>query len=727
MSTRTSFKIPFGMKGICLSTLLILMTTGLNAGSLKLSFTEIAGSADLIFVGTVENLESRFNDQQNLIITEVLFSDIAIIHSTTESKQSRSSFITMQYVGGCVGDLCLDSSISPFFQPDHRYLLFISDDEKTYINPLIGGSQGLFEVVADVQSGEEYILTTGKKCIYGADKSSLKKSRSAVAYFRGGSPVFIEEPTGPFAKPPLPPPVPAHPLDSASLPSAELGREEQSLALHPFSLVDFTDYIKRVASETDMEERILRREGLGTFVSQQGGGSEGEKQYSPSFGPSTESAGEAAEASSLDSPQGGTIGYCGYHTLPFIMETVPSDWWSYDTIESARQSWNWFMAVYQKASSDGKYGHNSKNEFCGWVKDADMFRIYGVHWNGYVAWAHHWWRLGSPCGRLLESDILFNPAYDWTDNEESAWGNSNVILLRPLVMHELAHTWGMQRGEAGQWGYPETYDYDQLTVVHSYYHDVIEDGRGIHVADAYCFRRDYQSRTNIKDIVDVAVESYYADNGLHNATANKSSYYTGDQISINNITVENNSYDDVSDVRIRIYLSKDRTINTNDYKIGSYWHWETFDAESRSVFDISSTIPNDVPAGTYYIGIIITVNGYEQDDYTHNNRTSLFATVTIQIKSGNGNSGGSTSSKCFIATAAFGSPFHPYVKILRNFRDQCLLPFEPGRRLVDTYYRLSPPLARLVARNDALKAAVRGGLLPLAAVCHTLLSLGSGF
>ena len=42
-------------------------------------------------------------------------------------------------------------------------------------------------------------------------------------------------------------------------------------------------------------------------------------------------------------------------------------------------------------------------------------------------------------------------------------------------------------------------------------------------------------------------------------------------------------------------------------------------------------------------------------------------------------SGFKTADSCFIATAAYGSLFHPYVTILRDFRDQYLLSNLPGR------------------------------------------------
>jgi subtilisin family serine protease len=86
---------------------------------------------------------------------------------------------------------------------------------------------------------------------------------------------------------------------------------------------------------------------------------------------------------------------------------------------------------------------------------------------------------------------------------------------------------------------------------------------------------------------------------------------------------------------------------------------------------------------------------------------------------GDGSGGG-----CFIATAAYGSAFHPQVAALRRFRDQHLLTNAPGRALTALYYRLSPPLAVYIKDRPAMRAAVRVGLTPVvAAVEHPLPAL----
>jgi hypothetical protein len=66
---------------------------------------------------------------------------------------------------------------------------------------------------------------------------------------------------------------------------------------------------------------------------------------------------------------------------------------------------------------------------------------------------------------------------------------------------------------------------------------------------------------------------------------------------------------------------------------------------------------------------------------------------------------------CFIATAAYGTETAPQLKILRDFRDQVLLKNALGARFVDAYYKLSPPVAHFIAKNDFLRAVVRGVLV----------------
>jgi tetratricopeptide (TPR) repeat protein len=71
------------------------------------------------------------------------------------------------------------------------------------------------------------------------------------------------------------------------------------------------------------------------------------------------------------------------------------------------------------------------------------------------------------------------------------------------------------------------------------------------------------------------------------------------------------------------------------------------------------------------------------------------------------------ASACFIATAAYGTPFAGEIDVLRRWRDTSLQHSVAGRAFVATYYRLSPPIARYIEPRPTLRKCVRLLLAPL--------------
>ena len=74
---------------------------------------------------------------------------------------------------------------------------------------------------------------------------------------------------------------------------------------------------------------------------------------------------------------------------------------------------------------------------------------------------------------------------------------------------------------------------------------------------------------------------------------------------------------------------------------------------------------------------------------------------------------------CFIATAAYGTEFAPDVMILKSFRDGILLKSKFGKTIVEVYYSISPPVARVIEISEVLRKLTRNILVrPSAKVCR---------
>jgi ribosomal protein L7/L12/DNA-directed RNA polymerase subunit RPC12/RpoP len=64
-------------------------------------------------------------------------------------------------------------------------------------------------------------------------------------------------------------------------------------------------------------------------------------------------------------------------------------------------------------------------------------------------------------------------------------------------------------------------------------------------------------------------------------------------------------------------------------------------------------------------------------------------------------------SKCYIATAVYGSYEAPEVRVLRRFRDEVLTKSMAGRAFIRSYYAVSPPVARRLENAGRINRLVR--------------------
>ena len=76
--------------------------------------------------------------------------------------------------------------------------------------------------------------------------------------------------------------------------------------------------------------------------------------------------------------------------------------------------------------------------------------------------------------------------------------------------------------------------------------------------------------------------------------------------------------------------------------------------------------------------------------------------------------------RCFVATAAYGSPMASQVQELIKFRDNILKGLAYGRIAVLIYYKLSPRLACIIQNRPILRSLTRIVLIPFIAFAKTV-------
>lgn len=133
------------------------------------------------------------------------------------------------------------------------------------------------------------------------------------------------------------------------------------------------------------------------------------------------------------------------------------------------------------------------------------------------------------------------------------------------------------------------------------------------------------------------------------------------------------------------------------------------DQDSPATFRIlknneqSSAISLPATADEQYIVAMQYVNGIKQSLCIPGK-----AIRTLTMTEANGEAAGELQDvRCFIATAVYGSPQHPYTRAFRWGRDTFLMPSKAGQKLVRFYYEKSPQWASAIADSSLMKKLFR--------------------
>jgi len=132
-------------------------------------FDEIISKADIAFLGTVLDKQSTYTTQPRMIYTEVTFSLDRILFIRDRSVARLEDEIILTFAGGKTAEVSLQVSDVPEFEIDSQYVVLAISDGKKHISPVVGGSQGLFRVVADETTSILHPLTYSNRAISGVN------------------------------------------------------------------------------------------------------------------------------------------------------------------------------------------------------------------------------------------------------------------------------------------------------------------------------------------------------------------------------------------------------------------------------------------------------------------------------------------------------------------------------------------------------------------------------
>ena len=132
--------------------LALLTFTARATSVLPPGFEALVDRADLIFAGRVTSQRSEWRNfnGQKAMVTLVTFT----VERTHKGRAD--SVVTLQFLGGRVGEVTMDVAEMPQFKAGERVILFVEDDGNT-ASPVIGFFHGKFLLRKD-ESGRDFVL-----------------------------------------------------------------------------------------------------------------------------------------------------------------------------------------------------------------------------------------------------------------------------------------------------------------------------------------------------------------------------------------------------------------------------------------------------------------------------------------------------------------------------------------------------------------------------------------
>jgi len=549
-----------------------------------LPLEKMANQPKNIFVGTVRAIQpERLN--KTVVVSDVTFDVISMV--TGELPANRT--ITLRQLGGAVDGQSLDHNHAPEWRVGESYLVFQEDPALSGMVPTYGGETGYYRLIADL--GDPSVL-------YPVDVNDRPIGKVRNGYFHLERPA--REIVDGMARLSL-----AEPFMADGPISNDGGRSALATFAETTEVLDLDTVVELIQTTRGDEKTPLEDLPVGGTLGVNEGGLAGL-----------------------------TLCWCGWHDIFLVLEQVSSSWSCYDNNEWSMAQFNKYIDLIRYTGDDGTWAAgNNDDELTGFPSNADLLAAYGSTdflW-GSSTLAMCVGRSGSGCDEISEADIHVNSAFSWRYNFADGFNQgSNVYFYMPTMLHEMGHALALETGSCN-----EDYQFDRNTIMSASANWIVETGKGLHRRDAKALRLEYdddQGLANTIPLIDLGVESWYMDGSISNGSVSPNLVQPGDVIDMQNLVVENMSTIDLSNVKLRCYLSTNMTISESDWESPTVWTFDSFAEDADWRGDLEWKVPNDVPPGEYYVGVMVTYGGnlFVQDTITGNNTTFFPQTIVVE-------------------------------------------------------------------------------------------------
>jgi hypothetical protein len=301
--------------------------------------------------------------------------------------------------------------------------------------------------------------------------------------------------------------------------------------------------------------------------------------------------------------------YCGAHDRRYEMRVYyfHSEFWV-DILNQEARKWDLVypvLSINRERSATIPANLGDGQNVIGWLNDADLMRVYNRSWGDALAITFT--RKERNCGRVLETDLIFNPAItEFTPQTEVPYFQG----FQDAALHELGHVLTLGHEDRG------------LAIMGT--SEAVSDV--LHHNDKVGWYRSAGQRFNPlpSPINDMGVFPLRKGSGTDEVYASLSPgvLSAGQNVTINDFSVENLSSEiPFSNPRYRVVL--ENVGSGAAIEVGSF-SWTLFNAFSSWSGSLTYRVPASVPPATYRVAAIF--DGHDNDQ---SNDRAVFGTIEV--------------------------------------------------------------------------------------------------